>query len=145
MARAAKSRSAHLMLSTGASAATEEVIAARGAPIWQQLYATDDWPVTQEVVRRAEKAGCTAIVLTVDSPGLRNVETLKRATLADNRDCGACHYARQPPDVAARAVFPGLDVSRVTGDFAARSHARVSRKAARHREGLAAHQGHRHG
>ena len=91
MARAAKSRSAQLMLSTGASSATEEVIAARGAAIWQQLYATDDFTVTQAVVRRAEKAGCTAIALTVDSPGLRNVETLKRATLADNRECSACH------------------------------------------------------
>jgi (S)-2-hydroxy-acid oxidase len=115
VARAAKSRSAHLMLSTGASAATEEVIAARGAPIWQQLYATDDFTVTQAVVRRAEKAGCTAIVLTVDSPGQRNVETLKRATLADNRDCNACHTPASRLMWRRAPLFSGLDVSRVTG------------------------------
>jgi (S)-2-hydroxy-acid oxidase len=102
------------MLSTGASSATEEVIAARGAPIWQQLYATDDFTVTQGIVRRAEKAGCSAIVLTVDSPGARNVETLKRATLADNRECGACHTPASRLMWRRAPMFAGLDVSRVT-------------------------------
>jgi (S)-2-hydroxy-acid oxidase len=114
VARAAKGRSAQLMLSTGASSATEEVIAARGAPIWQQLYATDDFTVTQGIVRRAEKAGCSAIVLTVDSPGARNVETLKRATLADNRECGACHTPASRLMWRRAPMFAGLDVSRVT-------------------------------
>jgi (S)-2-hydroxy-acid oxidase len=47
VARAAKSRSTQFMLSTGASSSTEDAIAARGAPIWQQLYATDDFTVTR--------------------------------------------------------------------------------------------------
>ncbi len=115
VARAAKTRSAQFMLSTGASSATEDVIAARGAPIWQQLYATDDFSVTQGIVRRAEKAGCTAIALTVDSPGARNVETLKRATLADNRDCGACHTPTSRLMWRRAPLFAGLDVSHVTG------------------------------
>jgi len=114
VARAAKSRSLQQMLSTGASASTEEVIAARGAPVWQQLYATDDFSVTQGLVRRAEKAGCTAIALTVDSPGARNVETLKRATLADNRECGACHTPASRQMWRRAPLFAGLDVSRVT-------------------------------
>jgi 4-hydroxymandelate oxidase len=114
VARAAKSRSAQFMLSTGASSGTEEVMAARGAPIWQQLYATDDFSVTQAVVRRAEKAGCTAIVLTVDSPGARNVETLKRATLTDNRECSACHTPTSRLMWRRAPLFAGLDVSRVT-------------------------------
>src|SRR5688572_6020743 len=115
VARAAKSRSTQVMLSTGASSAPEEVIAARGAPIWQQLYATDDFSVTEGIVRRAEKAGCSAIVLTVDSPGARNVETLKRATLADNRDCSACHTPAIRMMWRRAPIFAGLDVSRVTG------------------------------
>lgn len=114
VARAAKTRSIQQMLSLGASAATEEVIAARGAPIWQQLYATDDFSVTQGVVRRAEQIGCTAIALTVDSPGARNVETLKRATLADNRECGACHTPTSRQMWRRAPMFSGLDVSRVT-------------------------------
>src|SRR6202047_784468 len=41
VARAAASRDIQMMLSTGASCSVEEVIAARGSPVWQQLYATD--------------------------------------------------------------------------------------------------------
>ncbi len=114
VARAARTRSTHMMLSTGASSATEDVLAARGAPIWQQLYPTDHWPVTEQVVRRAENAGCSAIVLTVDSPGARNLETLKRATRIDNRDCNACHTAESRLMWKRAPLFTGLDVSGVT-------------------------------
>jgi (S)-2-hydroxy-acid oxidase len=114
VARAARSRSTHMMLSTGASSATEAVSEARGAPIWQQLYPTDDWSVTEQLVRRAEKAGCTAIVLTVDSPGPRNVETLKRATRVDSRDCSACHTPGKSRMWERAPLFAGLDVSKVS-------------------------------
>jgi len=113
-ARAAKSRSMQQMLSTGASNSTEAVAAARGAPLWQQLYPTNDWKVTEAIVRRAEKLGCTAIALTVDSPGARNLETLKRATLEDNRQCDACHAGGKHEMWRDRPAFAGLDVSRVT-------------------------------
>ena len=114
VARAARSRSTHMMLSTGASCSTEDVVAARGAPIWQQLYPTDDWAVTEKVVARAENAGCTAIVFTVDSPGARNLETLKRATRIDSRDCSACHTPDSRLMWIRAPLFTGLDVSRVT-------------------------------
>src|SRR6185436_1799930 len=91
VARAAKSRATQLMLSTGADATVEDAHDARGAPLWQQLYATDDWNVTEAIVRRTQKAGSSAIFLTVDSPGARNNETLKRAARIDNRDCNGCH------------------------------------------------------
>jgi (S)-2-hydroxy-acid oxidase len=113
-ARAAKSRSLQMMLSTGTSTAVEAVGEARGAPLWQQLYPTDDWGVTQAIVRRAEKAGCTAIALTVDSPGARNLETLERATRVDNRQCDACHVGGRHQMWRDRPMFAGLDVSRVT-------------------------------
>jgi isopentenyl diphosphate isomerase/L-lactate dehydrogenase-like FMN-dependent dehydrogenase len=116
VARAARARSMQLMLYTGSSAAVEPVSAARDAPLWQQLYPTDDWAVATGLVRRAQSAGCTAIVLTVDSPiPHRNNETLKQATLADNRPCVACHK-NNSHDMWLRApMFSGLDVSRVTG------------------------------
>jgi 4-hydroxymandelate oxidase len=114
VARAARSRSMHMMLSTGASSSTEEVAEARGAPIWQQLYPTDDWAVTEQIVRRAEKAGCTAIALTVDSPGARNIETLKRFTQIDSRNCTACHTAESRLMWRRSPLFTGIDVSRVT-------------------------------
>jgi 4-hydroxymandelate oxidase len=114
VARAAHARTTQMMLSTGSSTAPEAVGEARGAPLWQQLYPTDDWAVTTAVVRRAEKAGSTAIVLTVDSPGGRNNETLKRAMQTDNRVCTDCHV-NNSHDLWRRApVFNGIDISRVT-------------------------------
>jgi 4-hydroxymandelate oxidase len=114
VARAAASRDFQMMLSTGASCAVEEVIAARKAPLWQQLYATDDWHVTEAIVRRAEKAGCTAIVLTVDTFTGRNTETLARAMRRDGRDCTQCHVNGSHDMVHKAPMFAGIDVSHVT-------------------------------
>jgi isopentenyl diphosphate isomerase/L-lactate dehydrogenase-like FMN-dependent dehydrogenase len=103
------------MLSTGSSAAVEQVAAAAGAPLWQQLYPTNDWAVTTAIVRRAQATGCSAIVLTVDSPiPHRNNETLKRGTLTDSRPCTACHKDNSHDMWTHTPMFQGLDVSRVT-------------------------------
>jgi 4-hydroxymandelate oxidase len=115
VARAARARSMQLMLSTGTSTAVETVGEARGAPLWQQLYPTDDWAVAQAIVRRSEAAGCTAIALTVDSSARpRNNETLMRAVLTDNRQCVACHVNNSHDMWRRGPMFTGLDVSRVT-------------------------------
>jgi isopentenyl diphosphate isomerase/L-lactate dehydrogenase-like FMN-dependent dehydrogenase len=114
-ARAAKSRSVQMMLSTGTSASLEEVRDARGAPIWQQLYPTNDWKVTTAIVRRAEDAGCPAIALTVDLPGPRNNETLTRAMRVDNRPCTSCHVDDSHDMWRRGPMFKGLDVSKITG------------------------------
>jgi 4-hydroxymandelate oxidase len=114
VARAAASREIQMMLSTGSSCALEEVVAARTAPVWQQLYATDDWHVTEAIVRRAEKAGCTAIFLTVDSPPGRNSETFLRAMRRDGRDCTQCHVGGSHDMWRKAPMFAGVDVSRVT-------------------------------
>jgi isopentenyl diphosphate isomerase/L-lactate dehydrogenase-like FMN-dependent dehydrogenase len=113
-ARAAASRKAHLMLSNAASRPIEPVLAARGAPAWQQLYPTDDWEVGKGIVRRAEAAGASAIVLTVDSAGPRNSESLKRAIRHDARDCGECHDPAKAASWKNKPMYEGLDVSRVT-------------------------------
>jgi (S)-2-hydroxy-acid oxidase len=114
VARAAKTRSMQLMLSTGSSTPPEAVMEARGAPLWQQLYPTDDWTVTTGIIRRAEAAGATAIVLTVDVRGPRNNETLKRAMLVDNRRCTDCHVNNSHDTWRRAPMFAGLDVSHVT-------------------------------
>ena len=112
-ARAARTRSTLLMLSNVASTAIEPVIESRGAPVWQQLYATDDWRVTEGVVKRAEHAGSTAIVLTVDNMPGRNNETLLRAMKIDSRDCSQCHINNSHDSVRKAPMFAGLDVSNV--------------------------------
>lgn len=114
VARAAASRDIQMMASTGSSCSIEEVNAARKAPLWQQLYATDDWRVTEALVRRAEQAGRTAIFLTVDSPPGRNSETLLRAMRRDTRECTQCHIGGSHDMWRKAPMFAGIDVSAVT-------------------------------
>jgi (S)-2-hydroxy-acid oxidase len=114
VARAASTRFIQMMLSTGTSSPVQAVVAARGTAVWQQLYPTDDWSVTVGLIRRAREAGCSDIVLTADSRGARNNETLKRAMLADNRHCTDCHVGNSHDMWRRGPMFAGLDVSRVT-------------------------------
>ena len=113
-ARAARTRSMLLMLSNAASTPVEPVTEARGAPLWQQLYPTDDWAITQAVVRRAERAGATAIVLTVDNFPGRNNETLKRAMQVDSRTCTDCHINNSHDPLHKAPMWAGLDLSHAT-------------------------------
>lgn len=125
-ARAARARSAMQMLSTLASASIEDVIAARGAPVWFQVYPTNDFAVTRAIIRRAEGAGASAIVLTVDllATGMRR-ETMQAWARRDERNCNACHGVSASAQAGAaeggaatqgmaRPAFRGIDVSRVT-------------------------------
>jgi 4-hydroxymandelate oxidase len=91
VARAARAKDHLQILSTAASSSIEDVIAARHAPVWQQLYPTNVWEVGRAIVKRAEKAGSPAIVFTVDLQEGSNRETLFRSQLADKRECSACH------------------------------------------------------
>ena len=115
VARAARACSTHYMIAGGSSDALEEVAKARAAPLWQQIYPTDDWAVTAGLIRRAEGAGCSAVVLTVDSRGARNSETLRRAMASDNRQCEACHPGNNHDQVRKSPFYAGLDVSKVKG------------------------------
>jgi len=90
-ARAAQAKGHLQILSTQTSIGVEEVIKARGGPIWYQLYTTDNFDVTTKLVKRAEAAGCTAVAVTVDLPAGRNTETMARLQRTDTRNCGSCH------------------------------------------------------
>ncbi|MBV8496413.1 MAG: alpha-hydroxy-acid oxidizing protein [Gammaproteobacteria bacterium] len=115
VARAAKSRATQFMFCTGSTTPLSACAAASGAPLWHQLYATDDWEVTRGLVRRAEAAGCSAIALTVDLRDYPRVnETLTRAIREDSRECTGCHVNNTHDMWRRGPVFAGLDVSRVT-------------------------------
>jgi isopentenyl diphosphate isomerase/L-lactate dehydrogenase-like FMN-dependent dehydrogenase len=90
IARAAKARGALQFLSTGTSISVEEVNAARGRPVWYQLYAPLIWEACEQMLRRVEAAGCTVIALTVDQVG-RNSETYMRSLPKDMSRCNSCH------------------------------------------------------
>jgi isopentenyl diphosphate isomerase/L-lactate dehydrogenase-like FMN-dependent dehydrogenase len=96
VARAAKAKGHLQVLSTVSTTSYEDVTAARGEPGWFQLYHRQDWNQTLQMVRRVEKAGCPAIVFTVDLLGGSNRETLLRGEQADTRECSNCHKAGKP-------------------------------------------------
>src|SRR5262245_17471389 len=90
-ARAAQTKGHLQILSTQTSSAVEDVVKARGGPIWYQLYTTDNFEVTTKLVKRAEAAGCAAVAVTVDLPSGRNTETMTRLQRLDTRTCANCH------------------------------------------------------
>jgi len=90
-ARAAQAKGNVQILSTQTSYAVEDVVKARGGPIWYQLYTTDNFEITTKLVKRAEAAGCTVTAVTVDLPAGRNTPTMQRFQRTDTRACGNCH------------------------------------------------------
>jgi 4-hydroxymandelate oxidase len=66
--RAAGRAGSGMILSTLATRSIEDVRGASDAPLWFQLYIYRDRGVSRELVERAERAGCSALVLTVDAP-----------------------------------------------------------------------------
>jgi len=68
--RAAEASGTTIVLSTFSTVSLEEVAAVATKPHWFQLYVQPDREFTRELVRRAETAGYSALVVTVDSPVL---------------------------------------------------------------------------
>jgi 4-hydroxymandelate oxidase len=77
MARGAAAAGTTMVVSTVASVPLEDV-AATGVPRWFQLYLQRDRGLTEELVHRAEAAGYSALVLTVDAPILGRRERDER-------------------------------------------------------------------
>lgn len=96
VARAAKAKDHLQVLSTVATTSIEDAIAARGAPVWFQLYHQPDWARTKQMVERAERAGSRAVVFTVDLNGGSNRETMIRGARLDTRTCTNCHQGGAP-------------------------------------------------
>jgi isopentenyl diphosphate isomerase/L-lactate dehydrogenase-like FMN-dependent dehydrogenase len=128
VARAARSKKHLQVLSTVGTASIEEVSAERGEPVWFQLYQRNDWGLTRQMLKRAEAAGCPALVFTIDLLGGRNPETYQRSLRRDTRQCGACHdpaplvdNRRRPmlADLVAPAT-PSPEVGTPTWDYVKR-------------------------
>jgi isopentenyl diphosphate isomerase/L-lactate dehydrogenase-like FMN-dependent dehydrogenase len=113
-AKAAASRGHLQILSTVASTSVEDVTAARGGPVWYQLYATAKWDITQALIKRAEAAGCPVLVVTVDLPAGRNTETLNRFRRVDSRTCTDCHEPGPRSRFNRRPMLDGLDSTGLT-------------------------------
>ena len=73
-ARAAAAADTIMGLSTASSYSIEEVAQAADNPLWFQLYFFQNRELTEILVRRAENAGYTAMMLTVDNLGANSRE-----------------------------------------------------------------------
>jgi 4-hydroxymandelate oxidase len=93
-ARAAGAAGTVMILSTLSTTPIEEVVAAASGPIWFQLYVYRDRKATEGLVRRAEAAGCRALVLTVDAP------------LLGRRERDVRNRFRLPPGLAVANLLP---------------------------------------
>jgi 4-hydroxymandelate oxidase len=115
VARGARAGNHLQILSTSTTSSVEAVTAARGAPLWYQLYATNKWDVAKAFVTRAEKAGCSAVAVTVDRLGGRNQETQRRLALTDQRNCVECHdRSSLQANQKRRSMYEGVDLSGLT-------------------------------
>ncbi|WP_439630408.1 alpha-hydroxy-acid oxidizing protein, partial [Gemmata sp.] len=105
-ARAAADLGLPFVLSTVASKSIEDVAAAGGpGPRWFQLYWSRDREVTRSLLRRAERAGYAAVVVTLDTPILGWRErSLDLGYLPFLRGEGLANYTSDP---AFRAGLPG--------------------------------------
>lgn len=85
-ARAAAAAGTVFVLSTLSTTRMEDVVAAAPGAVWFQLYVYRDRAETEALVRRAEAAGCGALVVTVDTPllGRRERDVRNRFALPDD-------------------------------------------------------------
>jgi isopentenyl diphosphate isomerase/L-lactate dehydrogenase-like FMN-dependent dehydrogenase len=112
VAKAAKAGNHLQILSTVATTSIEDAIAARGAPVWFQLYTTQRWEIAEGLVKRAVAAGAPAIAVTLDVRSSAKWETFVRLRRTDTRECGSCHgfndYLSRKPN------FAGIDLGGVS-------------------------------
>ena len=112
VARAAKTGDHLMILSTQATASVTDVIAARGRPIWSQLYATNKFEVAKHHVESMERQGSVAVAVTVDRNGVRNQEVALRLRRTDTRECSACHDRTSlQGESKNKPMYEGADLS----------------------------------
>jgi (S)-mandelate dehydrogenase len=68
LARAAHAAGVPFVLSTASTSLIEDVRAACDGALWFQLYVQEDRSIAEDLMRRAWSAGCTVLMLTVDTP-----------------------------------------------------------------------------
>jgi 4-hydroxymandelate oxidase len=120
-ARAAAAAGTIMIVSMAATVAVGEIAAAardaaggEAPPLWFQLYIQPELEVTEALVRRATDAGCTALVVTVDSAVHGRADRSVRNGFHDLPPGLACENLRglpgTPPD-GVRPIVMSADIS----------------------------------
>jgi isopentenyl diphosphate isomerase/L-lactate dehydrogenase-like FMN-dependent dehydrogenase len=112
-AKGASSLGVPIVLSTAASRTMEDVAEAMGdTPRWYQLYWPNDPELTESFVRRAEKAGFDAIVVTLDTTMLAwRPRDLQHAYLPFLLMEGVANYMNDPVLLSRLEKPPEEDVA----------------------------------
>jgi isopentenyl diphosphate isomerase/L-lactate dehydrogenase-like FMN-dependent dehydrogenase len=118
-ARAAASVGLPLITSTASATALEEIAEANAdSPRWFQLYWPNDDELAASLVRRAEAAGYSALVLTVDNylPGWKPRD-LQQAYLPFLEGVGIAQYLSDPVFQSSLETPPEEDMGAAVGHF----------------------------
>jgi isopentenyl diphosphate isomerase/L-lactate dehydrogenase-like FMN-dependent dehydrogenase len=118
-ARAAAAVGLPLITSTASATALEEIAEANGtSPRWFQLYWPNDDEIAASFVRRAEAAGYSALVLTVDNylPGWKPRD-LQQAYLPFLEGIGIAQYLSDPVFLEGLEKPPEEDMGAAVGHF----------------------------
>jgi isopentenyl diphosphate isomerase/L-lactate dehydrogenase-like FMN-dependent dehydrogenase len=126
VARASRSKKHLFVLATPATASIEDVTAARGEPVWFQLYQRNDWNQTRQMIKRAEATGSPVLVYTIDLLGGSNRVTNARVQRNDKTDCRGCHTSgrgrgdSQPMTAGLKPAPPAPEAGPPTWDYVKR-------------------------
>lgn len=106
-----------IMIVSMASTVAIEEIAGAGGPgarpkLWFQLNVQPDLDFTQRIVRRAEAAGCTALVVSVDAPVFGHRERDLRNGFTDLPEGLFCENLREPTRAGERGRVPAIEFLR---------------------------------
>jgi lactate 2-monooxygenase len=118
-ARAAADLGLPLITSTASATALEQIAEANGdGPRWFQLYWPNDDEIAASFVRRAEAAGYSALVLTVDNyvPGWKPRD-LQQAYLPFLEGVGIAQYLSDPVFLEGLEKSPEEDMGAAVGHF----------------------------
>jgi 4-hydroxymandelate oxidase len=112
-AKAAGKADLGMIANSGSNRTIEEIAGAATGPLWLQLYLFPERERTLALVRRAEAAGCGALVLTADSPRFgRKEQSLRTENEFDWPEAGnlaGLPPATKPPIRGAPATWEDLD------------------------------------
>jgi lactate 2-monooxygenase len=118
-ARAAASVGLPLITSTASATPLEQIAEENGdSSRWYQLYWPNDDELTESMIRRAEAAGYSALVVTVDNyvPGWKPRD-LQQAYLPFLEGIGIAQYLSDPVFRSALEKSPEEDVGAAVGHF----------------------------
>ena len=108
-ARAAKAKGILQIQSNQSSQGYEQIAEARGEPQWFQIYTVPDWNMNKRVIDRVAKAGCPALVWTVDLLGGSNRELARRSLGTEEYDRPLCQNCHNHKAGYQRPMRAGMD------------------------------------